>query len=187
MQAVSAGLLAGFVGFASSFAVVLQGLAAVGASPAEAASGLMALSITMGVAGILLSLKLRLPISVAWSTPGGALLAATAAPSGGFAEAVGAFLVWRRAADRGGAVEAAGPRGRRHPGAAGQCHAGGHPVHPLPRAGAGGGRAAAGGPRIVLAWAVVARVTRVLAVPPRCWSPVAVIAMSVPLPQGVPG
>jgi len=73
MQAVSAGLLAGFVGFASSFAVVLQGLAAVGATPAEAASGLMALSITMGVAGILLSLKLRLPISVAWSTPGGAL------------------------------------------------------------------------------------------------------------------
>ena len=55
MQAVSAGLLAGFVGFASSFAVVLQGLVAVGASPAQAASGLMALSVAMGLAGIVLS------------------------------------------------------------------------------------------------------------------------------------
>jgi benzoate membrane transport protein len=43
--ALAAGLLAGFVGFASSFAVVLQGLIAMGASPAQAASGLMALSI----------------------------------------------------------------------------------------------------------------------------------------------
>jgi predicted benzoate:H+ symporter BenE len=92
MQAVSAGLLAGFVGFASSFAVVLQGLTAMGASPAQAASGLMALSVAMGLAGMLLSLRLRLPVSVAWSTPGAALLAASAAPAGGFAEAVGAFL-----------------------------------------------------------------------------------------------
>ncbi len=71
MQAVSAGLLAGFVGFASSFAVVLQGLVAVGASPAQAASGLMALSVAMGLAGILLSVRLRMPISVAWSHAGG--------------------------------------------------------------------------------------------------------------------
>ena len=35
-QAVAAGLLASFVGFASSFAVVLKGLTTVGASPAEA-------------------------------------------------------------------------------------------------------------------------------------------------------
>mgnify|MGYP006989353141 CR=1 FL=1 len=42
--AVTAGLLTAFVGFASSFAVVLQGLSAVGADPGQAASGLMALS-----------------------------------------------------------------------------------------------------------------------------------------------
>ena len=93
MQAVAAGLLAAFVGFASSFAVVLQGLMAVGATRAEAASGLMALAIAMGVSGALLSLWRRQPISVAWSTPGAALLATSGAPEGGFPAAVGAFVV----------------------------------------------------------------------------------------------
>ncbi|MBI2255553.1 MAG: benzoate/H(+) symporter BenE family transporter [Proteobacteria bacterium] len=93
IETFSAGLLASFVGFASSFAVIIQGLTAVGASQIEAASGLMALSIAMGVCGIVLSLKKRQPISIAWSTPGAALLASTAAPAGGFASAVGAFLI----------------------------------------------------------------------------------------------
>lgn len=93
IQALAAGLLAAFVGFASSFAVIIQGLTAVGASQAEAASGLMALSISMGVCAIWLSLRTRLPISVAWSTPGAALLATSGAIEGGFAAAVGAFLV----------------------------------------------------------------------------------------------
>ena len=91
-HAVLAGLLAAFVGFASSFAVVLRGLAAMGASPAQAASGLMALSVAMGVCAIVLSLWRREPISVAWSTPGAALLASSAMPEGGFPAAVGAFL-----------------------------------------------------------------------------------------------
>jgi len=93
IEAFSAGLLASFVGFASSFAVVIQGLTAVGATQAEAASGLMALSVAMGVCGIVLSVKKKQPISIAWSTPGAALLASTAAPAGGFATAVGAFLI----------------------------------------------------------------------------------------------
>jgi len=93
IQPVSAGVVAAFVGFASSFAVVLKGLSAVGASDAQAASGLMALAIAMGVAGIVLSVATRMPIAAAWSTPGGALLAATGATAGGFPEAVGAFLV----------------------------------------------------------------------------------------------
>ena len=93
VQALAAGLLAAFVGFASSFAVIIQGLTNVGASQAEAASGLMALSISMGVCAIWLSLRTRQPISVAWSTPGAALLATSAALEGGFAVAVGAFLV----------------------------------------------------------------------------------------------
>ena len=90
---VSAGLVTAFVGFASSFAVILRGLTAVGASDAEAASGLMALSIAMGIAGIILSLWFRMPISSAWSTPGAALLAATGAVKGGFPAAVGAFVI----------------------------------------------------------------------------------------------
>ncbi len=89
---MSAGLLSAFVGFASSFFIILQGLTAVGASQAEAASGLIALSVTMGIGGIYLSLRTKLPVSVAWSTPGAALLATTGALEGGFAAAVGAFL-----------------------------------------------------------------------------------------------
>ena len=93
VQALSAGVLAAVVGFSSTFAVVIQGLTAVGASPAEAASGLMAVSIAMGVGAIVLSLRTRMPISVAWSTPGAAVLAASAVPEGGFAAAIGAFIV----------------------------------------------------------------------------------------------
>ena len=91
-HALAAGLLAAFVGFASSFAVVLKGLTGMGASPAQAASGLMALSVAMGLCAIVLSLWRRMPISVAWSTPGAALLASSSVPEGGFPVAVGAFL-----------------------------------------------------------------------------------------------
>ncbi len=93
VEALAAGLLASFVGFASSFAVIIQGLTAVGATQAEAASGLIALSISMGLCAIWLSLRSKLPISVAWSTPGAALLATTGAIEGGFSAAVGAFIV----------------------------------------------------------------------------------------------
>lgn len=93
VQAFTAGVLAAFVGFASSFAVVLQGLDGVGASQQEAASGLMALAVSMGLCAIWLSLKYKMPISVAWSTPGAALLATTGSVEGGFAAAVGAFLI----------------------------------------------------------------------------------------------
>ena len=92
-QPITAGLVAAFVGFASSFAVVLKGLTAVGATDVQAASGLMALSVAMGIAGVVLSIGLRMPVFVAWSTPGAALLAATGSTPGGFPAAVGAFVV----------------------------------------------------------------------------------------------
>ena len=92
VQALAAGLLAAFVGFSSS-PVIIAGLTGVGASQAEAASGLMALSISMGVCAIVLSLRSKQPISIAWSTPGGARRATAGAVEGGFAAAVGAFIV----------------------------------------------------------------------------------------------
>jgi benzoate membrane transport protein len=92
IQTVSTGLVVAIVGFFSSFPIVLQGLAAMGASPAESASGLMMAAIAMGLTAIGLSLWYRQPISVAWSTPGVALLAVSAMPAEGFSEAVGAFL-----------------------------------------------------------------------------------------------
>ncbi|RVI35189.1 benzoate transporter, partial [Sinorhizobium meliloti] len=93
VQSLFMGVLIAFVGFASSFAVVLHGLTGVGANEAQAASGLMALSISMGVCAILVSTVTRLPVSIAWSTPGAALLASSGVVEGGFNAAVGAFLV----------------------------------------------------------------------------------------------
>lgn len=91
-QPISAGLVAALVGYASTFALVLAGFVAVGASPAQAASGLLAVCVVKGFLAILLSARTRLPISIAWSTPGAALLVATGAFAGGFPVAVGAFL-----------------------------------------------------------------------------------------------
>ena len=116
IQTLATGVLAAFVGFASTFAVIIQGLTAVGASRAEAASGLMALSISMGVCAIYLSLKTRQPISVAWSTPGAALLASTGAVRGGWPAAVGAFLIV--VAGAGSALIARSRRRSRHRAAA---------------------------------------------------------------------
>lgn len=90
---ITAGIVTALVGFTSSFAVVLTGLAAVGATPSQAASGLLALSVTMGLACVALAWRYRMPITVAWSTPGAALLVATGAVEGGWPAAVGAFLL----------------------------------------------------------------------------------------------
>lgn len=90
---LTSGLLSAFVGFSSSFAVIVQGLVAVGASPAQAASGLMMAAVAMGLGGVVLSLRFRMPLSVAWTTPGAAFLATLSAPEGGFAVTVGAFML----------------------------------------------------------------------------------------------
>lgn len=90
---ITAGLVSSLVGFTSAFVVVLTGLAAVGADPDQASSGLLAVSVTMGLSCLVLSFWTRIPITVAWSTPGAALLATTGALEGGWPAAVGAFLV----------------------------------------------------------------------------------------------
>lgn len=92
-QPVSAGIVAVLVGYTSSFAVVLTGLTAVGATPRQAASALLALSATQGLGMIWLSRRYRIPIVLAWSTPGAALLAGMQAVSGGWPAAVGAFVI----------------------------------------------------------------------------------------------
>lgn len=92
-QPVGAGVIAALVGYTSSFAVVLTGLTAVGATPRQAASGLLALCLTQAVGVIWLSRRYRMPIILAWSTPGAALLAGTDAVDGGWSAVVGAFIV----------------------------------------------------------------------------------------------
>lgn len=90
---VTAGVVSALVGFTSSFVVLLTGLSAVGATPAQAAGGLLAASVAMGVACVVLSVTTRLPIAAAWSTPGAALLVTTGGVAGSWPAAVGAFLV----------------------------------------------------------------------------------------------
>ena len=90
--ALTSGLLAGFIAYSSSFAVNVQGLRSVGATPEQAASALLMMSVVMGIACILYSWRSQIPMNLAWSTPGAAFLAASGVPDGGFPAAVGAFV-----------------------------------------------------------------------------------------------
>ncbi len=87
-----AGVVTAVVGFSSSFVVVLTGLVAVGATPEQAASGLVALCVAQAAGMTWLCLRHRTPITLAWSTPGAALLVSTGAVAGGWPAAVGAFV-----------------------------------------------------------------------------------------------
>ncbi|MGL5114024.1 MAG: benzoate/H(+) symporter BenE family transporter [Beijerinckiaceae bacterium] len=91
-QAMMQGIIVAIVGYASSVAIVIQGLRAMGAVPDEIVSALVLLGIGKGVVAIGLSLWTRMPISIAWTTPGLALLAVTPAVAGGFPAVVGAFV-----------------------------------------------------------------------------------------------
>jgi benzoate membrane transport protein len=93
VQPISSGILAAVVGFSSAFAIVLAGFIAAGATPAQAASGLFAITLGQGLLGIVFALATRMPITIAWSTPGAALLIASGPPLGGYPVATGAFLV----------------------------------------------------------------------------------------------
>lgn len=92
-QPISAGIVASITGFATSFALVIAGLQAVGASTGEAASGLFALCLVVGVISIVMTWWLRIPISFAWSTPGAALLIAAGQNTNNFNAVIGAFIV----------------------------------------------------------------------------------------------
>lgn len=73
--------------------MVLAGLRAVGADERQAASGLLALTLVFGTAVLWLAWWSKVPVTLAWSTPGAALLAAGGMVDGGWPAAVGAFLI----------------------------------------------------------------------------------------------
>ena len=93
LQPISAGIVAAISGFASSFALVIAAFVAVGASDEQAASGLLALCLAIAVVSTVGALWLRIPLAIAWSTPGAAVLLAAAGNGVVFSDAVGAFLV----------------------------------------------------------------------------------------------
>lgn len=93
-QPVIAGVVTALVGFTSSFVVVVAGLRAVGADARQASSGLLILTMLFALGIIALCLRTRAPITLAWSTPGAAMLvAAGSSYHAGWPAAVGAFAV----------------------------------------------------------------------------------------------
>jgi benzoate membrane transport protein len=92
ISAVAAGFVTVLVGFASSAVIVFQAAGAVGASTAQVGSWMLALGVGMGLTCALLSLRYRVPVVTAWSTPGAALLVTSAAGLS-IQEATGAFLL----------------------------------------------------------------------------------------------
>lgn len=93
LQPIAAGSVGALTGFFGSFAVLLTGLRAAGASESQAASGLLALCIAQGLLSIVLSTRTRMPISYAWSTPGAALLVAAHRTDSSFSAAICAFAL----------------------------------------------------------------------------------------------
>ena len=91
-SSVAAGFVTVLVGFTSSAVIVFQAAQALGASEAETASWLWALGIGMGVTCIGLSLRWRIPVVTAWSTPGAAMLVASNAGVP-LSDAIGAFVL----------------------------------------------------------------------------------------------
>jgi len=87
----SAALVAALVGYGSTIALVLAAAAALGATPAQTASWVLAICIGKAVGSAWLSWSNRIPVVLAWSTPGAALIAATEGI--GMAQAAGAFVL----------------------------------------------------------------------------------------------
>ncbi len=88
---ISAAVVAALVGYGASVAIVLAAAAALGASPAQTASWLFAVCMAKAIGSAGLSWWHRVPVVLAWSTPGAALIATTAGFS--MAEGVGAFVM----------------------------------------------------------------------------------------------
>ncbi|MEO6300489.1 MAG: benzoate/H(+) symporter BenE family transporter [Paracoccaceae bacterium] len=88
---ISAALVAALVGYGSTIALVLAAAVAVGATPAQTASWLLAICVAKAIGAAGLSYYSRVPVVLAWSTPGAALIAATTGIS--MNEAVGAFVL----------------------------------------------------------------------------------------------
>lgn len=92
LVAWSSALIAALIGFGGTVALIVQAMRVMGASVEQTGSAVTALCLGIAIAGGLLSWRLRIPVVLAWSTPGAALLAASA-PGTSWTSAVGAFVL----------------------------------------------------------------------------------------------
>ena len=89
---ISSAATAVVVGFASTILLIMQAAQAVGATPSQQASWAAVLCFGMAVTSFYLSWAHKMPIITAWSTPGAALIATSAAGIS-YENALGAFVV----------------------------------------------------------------------------------------------
>src|SRR6266851_1451474 len=92
VSVATAALVATVAGVGGTLPVVLAAAQAVGATPEQASSWVSGLGIATALSALFLSLRYRMPIITAWSTPGAALIASTSGVPG-FRAAVGAFVL----------------------------------------------------------------------------------------------
>ncbi|MFN3878267.1 MAG: benzoate/H(+) symporter BenE family transporter [Brevundimonas sp.] len=90
-SAFSSPAVATVIGFGGTVALVVQAGQALGADAGQIGSMVTALCLAIGVPGALLSWRLRIPVVLAWSTPGAALLAASTLGLS-WPTAIGAFV-----------------------------------------------------------------------------------------------
>lgn len=93
LSTLTAGFVASLVGLTSSIAIVFSAARALGADDAKVTSWVWAICIGMGVLTIVPTLWLRMPVMVAYSTPGAAILATLKPGDFTMAQGVGAFII----------------------------------------------------------------------------------------------
>jgi benzoate membrane transport protein len=92
LSALVAGFIATLISYAGPLVIIFQAAHSAQLSAAELSSWVWAISIGSGVLGVVLSLRFKVPVVIAWSAPGSALLVALL-PDIAFAEAIGAYIV----------------------------------------------------------------------------------------------
>ncbi len=90
-HAWTSAFIAALIGFGGTVALVVQAMRTLGASVGQTGSAVTALCLGIAIGGGVLSIRLRVPIVLAWSTPGAALLAAST-PGQAWPVVIGAFL-----------------------------------------------------------------------------------------------
>ena len=94
---VIAGITTGLVGFLGSFVIVIAMMQNLGATDGQISSGLLAVCFAIGLTTYFLAYTTKAPITIAWSTPGAALIAGAFAAGEGdselFSHAMGAFML----------------------------------------------------------------------------------------------
>jgi len=90
---IIAGFVASVSGSAATFGIAIAGLLAMGATREQTSTAIFVLLFGYGLLSTVLSYRYKMPISIVWSTPGAAFLAASAGLGLEFEQAIGGFFL----------------------------------------------------------------------------------------------